>query len=265
MKKLLLLLPVVILLAACGEKDKDYYLKNTDKAKEKLESCSMSMFSRDKSVENDKECNAADEALKEHRRVEHEKQIAERKRIKQEEEAKKREDVEKEKANLTSQYGSLTWRENVSNYANNPCSTYSPFENEANSATCIAWKEFYNSQKDIGKNELNQLTITEMQEKLEDYCKLDRRTISPCAVFSVAYTEKSEEAVNEYVKNPELLRTAYNKCVDDKKDISKSKYSYVDKNTLQSNLRASHPCKQAKEAKQKLNLGYDDFDRKIGN
>lgn len=267
------MIAATFLLSGCGEKDKAYYLSNIEDAQKKRASCEESivqaMMAGDekklKSLENDAECRAADLAIKENAKIERERQQAEAEKLRQEEEAKKAAEAAQEKSKLVEQYKDVTWQQNIANYANNECSktSFSTFGGKTKTPICMAWQTFYEEQVDIGKQALDTLTLPEMEAQIGDYCSLDRRTISACTVFSAVYTEKEKKAVEAYVADTEKMKTDYNQCVDEYQKINQSNYSINDKSTLRSNLKLSYPCKQAKEAKIQLGLGYDEFSKKL--
>ena len=83
MKKILLGVLVLGVLAGCGEKNEEYYFQNLDKAKDKMTACKADAEKAFKNkdekafekVRNNVECNAASDALQKQRQIDYEKKF----------------------------------------------------------------------------------------------------------------------------------------------------------------------------------------------
>lgn len=282
------------LLTACGDKDTAYYLKNIDKAKEKSSECSNKVaeafLKRDtKLIEKlgkDKECLSADEALKEHKRLERE-----RKKAKQE--AKEKAELEKAKSEISVKYQGLDWKQAVTQYVNSECNK--KFFIGSDDYHCKAEQSIYDENVAKGKLELEKLDYYQLMEKESEYCSRDKRNKSTCSVWGEVLSEaakkvlsplnypdienkegefcqpnqeynhpacqtwreinreKEQALVEQYVADYDSLRKDYNHCVEQLKPLigDWQKYSLVNK------ISSSYPCKQARNARIKLGLSSD--------
>ncbi|KAE9540534.1 hypothetical protein HT665_00115 [Ursidibacter maritimus] len=300
MKKQLGLLSIgALLLVGCGEKDHQYYLENVDKAQEKVKECKAEVQkllkekNKEKLVElaANKECNAADSALKEHRKQELEKQRLEK-------ENARKELLEKIRKDLDKQYGNLSWQEMAAEYVNHDC-------NNARSSSsweqCEVLGKLYNEKEEQGKMELSKLSLEQLLSEQKTYCTKDRRVLSACdiwqkATLSVAKQEfdkkdfsalsqqeknycdynssnyflcatwresfrvSEKNIVDNYVKNYELLKKDYNQCVASIQNIDNDESkSYAIKAEERESITSNYPCRQAGYARSSLGLGYADF------
>lgn len=294
----LTLLAMTVALTACSEKDEAYYLSHPDEAKEKMAQCekeiNTAMKNRDEKTFNSimakgSECFVADRALKEIRRIEREKEKQERK-------AKEEAELKTAMEKLEQQYRNQSWQEFATIFANSECSKGSFVNKE-----CKPMKAFYDTKIEKGLTELKALGVEKLLSEFDTYCKRDQRRYSTCDVWKLALEQqgkvefaaidfptlstkeeiycdskynqnffaregackawhetvnaKEEVIINEFVQNYDKLKQTYNQCID---TISAEK-SWEKRNKLES----AYPCKQARKARIKLQLPYDDFKTKM--
>ncbi|MGX2949794.1 hypothetical protein ACWIUA_02635 [Ursidibacter sp. B-7004-1] len=293
MKKWLFCL-TVFGLTACSEKDKEYYLSHIEKAQEKVQQCRQeqekAFLANNKeqyqAVKNDKECQAAHLAMKEHiQKKEEEERLAK--------EAKEKAAIEQAKQELNKELSQLNWQETVQRFVNHQCSQiYISNENYE----CRAFKSIYDERVEDAKKELSKANFTELLTQEKQYCSRDKRKYSACSIWQDVITEvgrthfsalpfqelsslrqnhcvydgrslaachiwervnleKEKEIVDAYTKDYESLKKDYNQCVkllaaidDNWKNIEK-----------RDNIASKYPCPQTMEARSKLGLPYDRF------
>lgn len=183
-KKITLCTTIGFLLVGCGgEKDVSYYLNNIPQAKEKLQYCKVK-YSK---IDNDqqalsklvKECDPAEIAIVQFNRTQAKNEL-----------------LEKYKGN--------DWKQIITAYANNKCSKlnknksystpyYANLPESEDESQCYAWRNLYEQQVKIGKAELDKFSLSELDKKIADFCSIDKRAISSCAVFSNVYHAKEKE------------------------------------------------------------------------
>ncbi|MDG6882162.1 Uncharacterised protein [Phocoenobacter uteri] len=296
MKKSILFLGLsTLVLTGCSEKDKAYYLSHIDDAKTKFKQCEKRMFeamsSRDQekfeAVGKDKECVAAEQALREDRKIQ-----AEKKRL--EEEALQKAEVSKARKQLDKKFANLDWKETAYQYVNSDCAK--KFFIAPNNYECRAFKEIYDEKAEQGKQELLKNSLEQLVTSKKAYCSKDQRRYSACDIWKSAVKEQSkvefsaldfdqlhrqsnkycnygsqyydacstlEEVarekenmiIDQYVKNYESLKKDYNQCVTKLAKIGDSYKVYKQRAEIAEN----YPCPQAHLARLKLGLPFDNF------
>lgn len=270
MKKyaLTLLIGSLLLITGCSEKDAEYYQNNPEAAKEKIQACKDSLRdAKDKEtfdkLMNDKECRAADQALK-----------AIRKAAREAEEAAIERDnkailATAEKA-LMKEHGNLDWKGFQKLYRASECQSYFSFSKKISSedAKCVVMKQHYEKLIGDAKNGFANTPYSELITKEKELCLLDKGRLSPCSVwqdslaesaknsfkdtayetlfverdhycevqsefkyqFCAAYeqvlNEKKEVVINNYAQNDTLFTDEYNKCYQ--KSLTTKSKSYLD-------------------------------------
>ncbi|MDO4430218.1 MAG: hypothetical protein Q4B95_02825 [Lonepinella koalarum] len=306
MKKLLsaTLITSVILLTACSEKDKAYYLKNIDKAETKKNECENKLKEAWKNkdekafltLEKDAECKAANEAIKENRKIKAEQE-------RQAKEAKARIEIDNEKTKLKTQLGQADWKGIVHYFVNSDCAKYGnrfsekgfivPEENYH----CRAAVEIYQENAEIAKSELLKFSFDELNSQEKAYCSQDKRDYSACYIweqalgiqaekafeqqslqeleklyedyqmysnkrplsakkaFEKVFKAKEQATIENYTKNYNVLKQDYNQCVEKVAQVGNHYSKYKERAAITD----FYPCAQARTARSKLGLGYDDF------
>lgn len=239
------------LLVGCGDRDEAYYLEHMDKADEKISDCNRQMmkaFDRKdtgaaEKIRESPECQAADRAIREFKRINREKEALER-------EAKEKAESEAAKKAVAQEYGQQTWQEYIVSYANSECAE-SLYYTE--SSKCRAMKAFYQDKFQQGRQTLSEIPFEKLSSAENTYCRQDKRQYSVCQVWRETVAQQEKDLVENYVKNHELLKTDYNQCVDKVLAAKKQPQWW----TLISDIRDSYPCQQTVKARGQLKLGYD--------
>lgn len=306
MKKLLLttLITSTLLLTACSEKDKAYYLQNIDKAETKKAECENKLKEAwNKKDENaikalklDSECNAAIDAIKEDRKIKAEQE-------RQAKEAKAREEIDREKVKIKQKLGQADWKAVAHYIVNSECAKHSNqfsksgFVIPEDNYSCRAVEEIYQETVKLAKTELTKFSYNDLLAQEKEYCSKDKRPLSACSIWEIALGEQAEKAfesqdlpileqqkseykmfydkkplsakkafekvfkakeqavIENYTKNPDLLKQDYNQCVEKVKQIG----DHYSKHEQRSAVTNFYPCSQAQAARRKLGFNYDNF------
>lgn len=198
MKKIIIMGVLGAILAGCGDRDEEYFFKNQDKAKTVLKSCEEKLLNalengnekEFKALEADAECRAANSALKKQRQLDWEKERAEeelKKKLAQEARLK---EIADEKAKIVAANSNNSWEKNVSEYLKQDCNV--PLWGEPTVA-CAAWIEFYDEAVAKGKAELAAFSFDDLKDKSKEFCALDQRRGSTCAIWQDALADKGVE------------------------------------------------------------------------
>lgn len=308
MKKIIAAGLLSVLLVGCGEHDEEYFFKHQDKAETKLKSCEEKIYAAiekndEKAYEkafNDKECHAANAALKKQRQLDYEKEVAERELKKQREEEARLKEIATEKAAILEQHKNATWQTTISEYLKVECNQGFL---QAPSPSCAAWKEIYDEAVTSGKTELLQFSFLELKEKENEFCNLDKRSGSVCSVWEMATSEqgkaeldgldlsaietkkadyckdgsystncrvwtnewnqKSEELIKHFLNEDEIFVQTYNSCLTEIDKIRQSNGSWDERHQGESTIRTNSPCLQAERAYTRRGMGYDPYKRYI--
>ncbi|MDO4430638.1 MAG: hypothetical protein Q4B95_04980 [Lonepinella koalarum] len=198
-KHLVTLVTSAIILSACSEEDKAYYLKNIEKAETKNVQCELQMKqawqNKDKNaiekLAKDTECNAAKEAIKEDRKI---KAALER----QKKDAADRIKIEQEKAKIQQELGQADWKSAVRFFVNSNCAQYGnsingEFHVPEDNYHCKAAIEIYKDYLATAKNELLQLPFAELSAQEKNYCSQDKREFSACFIWESVLGEQAEK------------------------------------------------------------------------
>lgn len=187
MKKLIGITLISTLLVACGDKDEAYFLENPEKAKATLTQCENDLLEaamKDdekafEKIEANPECLAADQAIKKQRVLDREKA-----------EAAKLAAIEAEREKIAETNKNNTWQQNITAYLNVDCKT--GFLQDP-TPECAGWKSFYNDEFEKGRAILVQAPFEELKTQSKEYCSLDQRQGSVCAVWQTALADKGAE------------------------------------------------------------------------
>lgn len=218
MKKIIGVCILGLFVAACSEKNEEYYLSNINAATEKLASCEKDMekafSSKDKEafekVANNPECNAAEKAIRKNKAIERE---LEKKRL----EAERQKEFEAEIVAINELVNNMTWSESVNEYLKQTDCTQGFIMTKT--PKCEAWEAIYRAKSDEGETELKLLTFEELKTKMFDLCKLDQRRGSNCSIAQTALAEKAvEELVNDDIQTIESKKETY--CANDIKNLA---------------------------------------------
>ncbi|MHC5225389.1 hypothetical protein [Ignatzschineria sp. LJL83] len=242
MKKIIGVALIGLILAACGDRDENYFFENQDKAKAHLKSCEEKLMNAlengdDKKyneINNDAECVAADSALKKQRQLDWKKEQEQRqlelKKAQEERELqrklaeeKKLQDIADAKALIIADHQDKSWEKRISEYLKNDC--YNSWGNTT--PECTAWKEFYEETVTEGKAQLTALDFADLKTKANEYCKLDQRSGSSCAVWQEALADKgSSELENADIYTIEARKEEF--CSDDIRNLNVCNRSWGD-------------------------------------
>ncbi|MDP8052729.1 hypothetical protein QJU23_09930 [Pasteurella atlantica] len=297
-KSILLFCLSALLLTGCSEKDKAYYLSHIDNAKSKLKQCEKQMFeamsSKDKekfeAIRKDKECIAADQAIRENRKIQIEKARLEK-------EALEKSEISKARKKLNEKFAKLDWKEIAYQYVNSDCAK--KLFISSNDYLCRAFKALYDEKAEQGKTALLKNSLEQLFELKKTYCAKDQRRYSTCDIWKSAVKEQSATefskldfeqldrqknkyceygskyydacstlqdvarekeniVIEQYVKNYDALKKVYNQCIAKITELAKIDNSfgfYSKRNAILEN----YPCSQARSARSKLGLPYDNF------
>jgi len=233
---------IVLSIVGCGEKNKEYYEANVDKAEQKNTECETSIKealkaknkNKFESLIKDKECNIARKVMKEHKqhiaelqreikRKEYEKKRIEEEKIKEEEKKK----LEKEKA----EKAALFEKEYVQELSSLETMEYVKFDKiketctmwsvtSSTSAKCKAYLELKEAKK-----------LAEIKQLKEKYPKgsleVFRNKVCKGLNFDKVYCELSQkgarelesETINHYVNHRDLLKIDFNQCQSEYKRL----------------------------------------------
>ncbi|MBN6709768.1 hypothetical protein JFL47_00730 [Haemophilus haemoglobinophilus] len=282
-------------LVACSEKDEQYYLSHPEQAQEKAKQCrnqeNEALIKGDKEayrkIENSKECQAARSGLREY-----ERQQQEKRRLEQE--AKEKAAIEEIRNKLDKEFGQLDWQEFTRQFVNTQCATgyirnddyacralKSIYDEKISQATkelakvsfnellaqekkycardqrkfsaCSVWEQAID---EVGKSHFEAIPFNELEKLKENFCVYDGRRLAACRIFEKVKTQKEQDIVNAYVKNYDNLKRDYNQCVESLAQIGNDWKKYEQRLAVSDH----YPCPQAREARSKLGLPYDNFE-----
>lgn len=268
MKKfsLILLTSGLLLVTGCSEKDMAYYQDNPEAAKEKMQECKKALGeAKDEEtamqIINDKECNAADDALKAIRKAERE---AEKAAV----ESKNKAILAAAEKDLMKEHGDLDWKGFQKVYKASECRSYIGFFGKISpkDAKCAAIKQRYDKLIGEAENSFANTSFNELIKKEKEFCSLDKGRLSPCSVwqgslkksaknsfkdtsyetlfteknnyceiksefnyyFCNAYNEILEEkmkvVIDRYAQDDQLFTDEYNKCYEKSLTIKPKNY-----------------------------------------
>lgn len=293
-KSLLLSVGIALFLTACSEPhDKTYYLDHIDEAKSRMAQCKDEMEEAFKN--NDKEafeklgdkqseCSQADAAIREDRQRQREKERAEK-------EAQAKIELDKAMQQMESEYGKQTWQEFAHTYVNDK--TCQGFFLADDNYQCRAFKALYEKKAQAGIDELKKQELSTLLGEEQTYCKTDKRRYSACDIwkraanekaktdfeklsfedlaklkeaynnyqspinsaYSEIYRKKEKTVIDDFAGNYENLKKVYNQCVD--------AYQGTKDWKVRSQISDTYPCEQARSARSKLQLPYDNFKKKM--
>lgn len=218
MKKIIGVCVLGLFVAACSEKNEEYYLNNIKAATEKLASCEKDIekafSSKDKDafekVAKNPECNAAKQAVRKNKEIERE---LEKKRL----EAERQKEIEAATTEINHLISNMTWIESVNEYLKQTDCTQGFIITKT--PKCTAWETIYQTKADEGTAELKLLAFEDLKTKMFDLCKLDQRRGSNCAIAQTALAEKAvEELANDDIQTIELKKETY--CASDIQNLS---------------------------------------------
>lgn len=291
-KQRLFIFSLILGVSACSDKDESYYLNHIDEAQSKMKQCKVdlakAMKSKDetefmKLTDSKSECSIVDKALSKHRQKQWEIEIQEKK-------VKDDAELANIKAEIQQQYGSQSWQDFTKSFIKSKCDHFS-YDKK-----CQAMFALYEEKTKLAITEMRKKSLDELLADKELYCKQDQRLYSTCDVWQTAvgeqakqvfsqltldklytlkdkypsegypprqpnkawsevFDQKEKEFVQLLTEKYDNLRSIYNICVDQVKQ----------EKDWQKQLKVIQgvPCSQAKQARSKLNLPYDDFTTKM--
>lgn len=207
-----------LVLAGCSAKDKEYYLKNIEKAHEKKTDCDMkweeagwdSDTKTQDEISKDTECVAAKEAIQEYEK----QQIIEQNKSA----------YEQAYQEIESQYGQLDWMQFATAFNNVYKGILLDEMRKTKSgeidwlyrydAVPQAWSELYRSKINAAKAELIKLPTDQLRAQESQYCSTDKRAYSACDVWQQALSESYQaayqplnlsQAIDQYQQSCQLL------------------------------------------------------------
>ena len=291
-KQRLFIFSLILGVSACSDKDESYYLNHIDEAQSKMKQCKVdlakAMKLKDeaefmKLTDSKSECSIVDKALSKHRQKQWEIEIQAKK-------AKDDAELANIKAEIQQQYGSQSWQDFTKSFIKSKCDHFS-YDKK-----CQAMFALYEEKTKLAITEMRKKSLDELLADKELYCKQDQRIYSTCDVWQTAvgeqakqvfsqltldklytlkdkypsegypprqpnkawsevFDQKEKEFVQLLTEKYDNLRSIYNICVDQVKQ----------EKDWQKQLKVIQgvPCSQAKQARSKLNLPYDDFTTKM--
>lgn len=291
-KQRLFIFSLILGVSACSDKDESYYLNHIDEAQSKMKQCKVdlakAMKSKDetefmKLTDSKSECSIVDKALSKHRQEQWEIEIQEKK-------VKDDAELANIKAEIQQQYGSQSWQDFTKSFIKSKCDHFS-YDKK-----CQAMFALYEEKMKLAITEMRKKSLDELLADKELYCKQDQRLYSTCDVWQTAvgeqakqvfsqltldklytlkdkyppegypprqpnkawsevFDQKEKEFIQLLTEKYDNLRSIYNICVDQVKQ----------EKDWQKQLKVIQgvPCSQAKQARSKLNLPYDDFTTKM--
>ena len=261
---------IVLSIVGCGEKNKEYYETNIDKAEQKNIECETSMkealIAKNKnkfeSLAKDKECNIARNVMHEHKqhlaelqreinRKEYEKKRIEEVKIREEEKKK----LEKEKA----EKAVLFEKEYMKEISSLETMQYAKFDKiketctmwsvtSTTSAKCKAYLELKEAKK---LAEINKLKETYPKGNLEIF----RDKVCKGLNFDKVYCELSQQGARElesetiayYVDHRDILKIDFNQC---QSEYQRLKGKWKERGALADSFK----CRTVGSAAAKLNV-----------
>lgn len=193
MKKILFLSLVAILLTGCSDKDQNYYLKNIEKAQDKVNNCDRQWEEvgwdgdriKQDEIRDDPECNAAKDAIEEYEKQQRINEI--------------KAQYDQTAQEIKTKYGQLDWVAFTTVF-NNVYQGY--LENEPDKTDTgeidwlrisnpkmQAWSDAYRSKINPAKEEMSKQTVEQLRAQESKYCSTDRRSHSACSVWNQALSE----------------------------------------------------------------------------
>lgn len=201
MKKIVLSVVVVGVLAGCGEKNEEYYFQNLDKAQDKMAACKADAEKAFKNkdekafekVRNDAECQSASDALQKQRQIEYEQKVQARELEKKLAAEKRAADIAAFKNTLITEHKDKGWEDKLTEALKVECR---PTFSEP-TVECAAWKVFQNETIEEGLKSLDNSSFDEVVAKENEFCSRDKREGSACTVWGKSLVQKTESIVAE--------------------------------------------------------------------
>lgn len=252
-----------------------------------------------KAVTQDAECNAAVEAIKEDRKIKAEQERLAREAQARAEIDKEKAKIKQElgQADWKAIAHFVVNSECGQKYKNSFSET--GFAIPKDNSACRAVEEIYQEATEQGKAELVKFPYNDLLAQEKEYCGKDKRPLSACSIwqkalgeqaekafeaqdlqtlekqkadhgmfsnkyphsvskaFEKAFKAKEEAVIANYTKNYDLLKQDYNQCVEKLQKIGNDWKKHEERSVVSD----FYPCEQAKKARLKLGLGYDNFEK----
>lgn len=200
MKKILLGVLVLAVLAGCGEKNEEYYFQNLDKAKDKMAACKADAEKAFKNkdekafekVRNDVECNAASDALQKQRQIDYEKKIQEQELEKKLAAEKREAEIAEFKKKLIEEHKEQPWQDKLTSALKFECQRVMFAEPAID---CVAWESFQTDAINEGLKSLEASSFDEVVAQEKEFCSRDKREGSACTVWGKSLVQKTADSV----------------------------------------------------------------------
>ncbi|MCL1076567.1 hypothetical protein D5R81_00010 [Parashewanella spongiae] len=279
--KILTLSCLVLLITACGQKDRAYYEANLDDAREKAQECNKEMVaalkaedqSKLQKISDDSECKFAAEvhAIQE-RKIADIKREIERKKRKEEHENQIKEmaaQLEKQKKEREAEQARRQKEE-----AERKRAFEAEYQRSVNSLTAMKFSDFSKQMKDCGykrssaqckavheikdskrKAEIVNLIKLYPEDKLKDFkstkCKGLDINREYCSLATKAIRKQDRDKVEFYVSNKDSFKKDFNEC--HKVYIGLTKAKYGQEKPFRDRLQ-TFQCRVVRDAAMKYNI-----------
>jgi len=211
-----MVIPTLLLVTACSDRDREYYEANIEKAESKAEECENAMEAAFRAqdeeklvaISKDSECNFAVDVFNEHKR-----KLA---RVKRELEMKAREEAQKEEERIFEQ----KYSEKMVAFKELPYADFFKMRQDCgrifSSKKTPECKAYGDLKNDVEAREIGLLKEKYSNGKLEEYrdksCKGTEFDEAYCALSRTAAQQQMEERIEYYVSNRDELKSEFNKC-----------------------------------------------------
>ncbi|MDP8079289.1 hypothetical protein [Phocoenobacter skyensis] len=119
-------------------------------------------------------------------------------------------------------------------------------------STCDIWKS---AVKEQSATEFSKLDFEQLDRQKNTYCGYGSKFYDACSTLLDVARKKENIIIEQYVKDYESLKKDYNQCVTKLAEIGDSYKLYKQRAKVSKN----YPCPQARSARSKLGLPYDNF------
>lgn len=124
-------------------------------------------------------------------------------------------------------------------------------------SACSIWEKALGEQAEKAFEAQDLATLEKQKSEYNMYD--NKKPLSAKRAFENIFKAKEQAVIEQYTKNPDLLKQDYNQCVEKVKQIG----DHYSKHEQRSAVTNFYPCSQAQTARSKLGLGYDNFQAPI--